>query len=298
MFAWSSFRRSQRWTRRLSTSEPLASSGSEVLFDVVPVVWIVRGRRYGLVGCGTRPSSCFGHGPFRWVNPFLNNRCGSVGISRHVVQAASPTVHRARPRRTDPVGERRARELAPWSVLKMPGVPVANAASSASTQQAALHRVRQPPRQYVPASVLPLKTVEHSRGRHRLCQQEAIHAQGTPPGTGHLDGGRTASLDLAGPSIAHGPAACAPRPHHPGLRRRPGHARHRQAPASVRDHRLQVAHPISRRPDRRLDRRTPAGRPAPHHRRAGRGRGGAHPGIDPARRHPLEHAGHGRGLPA
>ena len=69
-------------------------------------------------------------------------------------------------------------------------------------------------------SVLPLKTVEHSRGRHRLCQQEVIHAQGTPPGTGHLDGGRTASLDLAGPSIAHGPAACAPRPHHPGLRRR------------------------------------------------------------------------------
>ena len=45
----------------------------------------------------------------------------------------------------------------------------------------------------------------------------------------------------------------------------------------------------------RLDGLTDEPRPGAPRRHAGRGCGGAHPGIDPAWRHPLEHAGHGQG---
>ena len=62
------------------------------------------------------------------------------------------------------VNVRLQQSAAPWSVLKISGVPKRSAASSASTQKA-VHDVRQPPRQH------------DSPGRHLSCARSVNKAR-------------------------------------------------------------------------------------------------------------------------
>ena len=101
--------------------------------------------------------------------------------------------------------------------------------------------------------------------------------------------------DGGGPSLAECAAPRAARPDHSSLRGRPAQHRRCEAPARVADDGVQVARPLCARPARWSARRTAPRDTAPDHRRANRGRGGAHAGNHPPRRHALEHPRHGQG---